>query len=215
MAPATRLITKLINPSTSMRVINRRPIEVLPRPDLTTQRLVFRLLTPQDQDAFVDALRHSRSDIRRWIPVNHEGESDSRFFNRVMTRARVQDIEGNAWRRAAFIEHGEHAGRFVGMFNLIKIQRGLEWNCEANWWIDSRLSGQGFGSEGTQSMIDFALAHHPSGLGMHRIRCYVCADNEASVRIAQKSGFVGTGQRELLEVNKALIHHDAFECWTR
>lgn len=197
------------------RVINRRPVEVLPRPDLSTQRLVFRPLTPADQDAFIDALNHSRAQLRRWIPINHEGEPDAHYFQRTMTRARVQDIEGNAWRRAAFIENGEHAGRFVGLFNLIKIERGLEWSCEANWWVDARLSGRGLGSEGVQGLLKYALREHPVGLGMHRVRCTICADNPASVRIAQKCGFTPTGNHDLLDINKALVRHDEYECWAR
>lgn len=214
-ARATRLIPQPSCAITGRRVIDRRVVEVLPKPDLTTQRLVFRLLTPRDEDAFIEALDRSREQVRRWIPVNHEGESDAHFFHRTMTRARVQDIEGVAWRRAAFIEHGEHAGRFLGMFNLIKIQRGLEWSCEANWWIDTRLGGEGLGSEATQGMIDFALAEHPRGLGMHLVRASICRDNPASIRIAQKCGFNATGNRDLLDINKALIQHDEFECWAR
>lgn len=201
-------------PQPTKRVINRRLVEVLPKPDLTTQRLVFRMLTPNDEQTFISALRHSRSDVRRWIPTNREGERDRHFFARTMTLGRMQSIEGNGWRRAAFIERGEQAGRFVGMFNLIKIQRGLEWNCEANWWVDSRLAGQGFGSEGVQGLVDFAIGQHPLGLGMHRVRAMICLDNKASVRIAQKCNFAPTGNRDLLEVNKALIRHEEFECWT-
>lgn len=193
------------------RVLNRRPIEVLPRPELTTERLVFRLLSPGDEQGFIDALEHSRSEVRRWMPVNRDDESDSHFFQRTMTRARIQDIEGNAWRRAAYIQHGPDAGQFVGLFNLIKIQRGLEWNCEANWWVDSRLTGQGYGTEGLNGIMDFAMREHPTGLGMHRVRCYICADNPASVRIATRYGFVQTASRELVEINRALVHHDEFE----
>tara|TARA_E500000305_G_scaffold111503_4_gene124989 strand:+ start:4980 stop:5639 length:660 start_codon:yes stop_codon:yes gene_type:complete len=215
-ASPARAIQTISQPScviTGKRVIDRRVVEVLPKPDLTTQRLVFRLLTPRDEEAFIEALDHSRADVRRWVPVNHEGESDSHFFHRTMTKARVQDIEGVAWRRAAFIEHGEHAGRFLGMFNLIKIQRGLEWSCEANWWVDSRLSGMGYGSEAAQGVIDFALADHPSGLGMHLVRGYICRDNLGSIRVAERCGFKTTGNRDLLEINKALIQHDEYECW--
>jgi RimJ/RimL family protein N-acetyltransferase len=199
--------------TTAQRVVNRRVIEVLPKPDLTTQRLVFRMLTPRDEDAFIDALRHSRSQVRRWIPVNHEGESDEHFFHRTMVKARVQDIEGVAWRRAAFIEHGEHAGRFLGMFNLMKIRRGLEWSCESNWWLDTRLAGQGFGSEAVQGMIDFAIGDHPLGLGMHVVRGFICRDNLGSIKVAEKCGFRRNGNRELLEINKALVRHDEYECW--
>jgi len=195
------------------RVINRRPVEVLPKPDLTTQRLTFRMLTSTDEAAFIDALSRSRQMVRRWIPVNHEGESDAHFFQRTMTRARVQDIEGDAWRRAAFIDSGPHRGRFVGIFNLIKIERGLEWSCEANWWIDAQFAGRGYASEGVQGVVDFALADHPIGLGLHRVRAMICADNPASVRVAAKCGFTPTGGREMLDINRALVRHDEYECW--
>lgn len=197
------------------RVVDRRIVEVLPKPEHTTQRLTFRLLTPRDEKAFIRALNYSRESVRRWIPTNHEGESDQHFFHRTMTKARVQDIEGVAWRRAAFIDSGEHAGAFLGMFNLIKIQRGLEWSCEANWWIDSRFGGHGYASEGVQGMMDYALSDHPLGLGMHLVRAYICRDNTGSVRVADKCGFRPNGNRDLLEINKALIYHDEFECWSR
>lgn len=195
------------------RVINRRPVEVLPKPDLTTQRLTFRMLLPNDETSFIEAMNQDRSNLRRWIPLTKENESDTHFFNRTMTKARVQDIEGVAWRRAAFIESGDDAGRFVGLFNLIKIERGLEWTCEANWWVDARLSGQGFASEAVRGMIDYALAEHPVGLGLHRVRAQVCADNPGSVRIAEKCGFAKNGNRDLLEINQALVAHDEYECW--
>jgi [ribosomal protein S5]-alanine N-acetyltransferase len=193
---------------TPMRVVNRRPVEVLPKADLTTQRMVFRLLNPGDLDAFKESLSASRSLVRRWIPVNHEHESDEHFFKRTMVKARVQDIEGVAWRRGAFLDDGS----FVGMFNLIKIQRGLEWTCETNWWVDARMCGQGLASEAVQGMVDYALADHPVGLGMHRVRAMICADNPASVRVANKCGFRANGGRELLNINNALVAHDEYEC---
>jgi len=195
------------------RVINRRPVEVLPKPDLTTQRLTFRMLLPNDEASFIHAINNDRSDLRRWIPLNHENESDSHFFRRTMTKARLESIEGTSWRRAAFIDQGPDAGRFVGMFNLIKIERGLEWTCEVNWWIDADLAGQGFGSEAAQGVIDFAFAEHPVGLGLHRVRGQICADNPASVRVAQRCGFARNGRHDLLEINQALIAHDEFEVW--
>lgn len=195
------------------RVINRRPVEVLPKPDLTTQRLTFRLLLPNDESSFIQAINHDRSNLRRWIPLTKNNESDGHFFERTMTKARVQDVEGVAWRRAAFIGDGPDAGRFVGMFNLIKIERGLEWSCEANWWVDADLAGQGYGSEGVQGMMDYALAEHPVGLGLHRVRAQICADNPASVRLAQRCGFSQNGRRDLLDINHALINHDEYELW--
>jgi len=196
-------------PRTLTRVINRRPIEVLPKADLTTQRLVFRLLTRSDKSAFIEAINHDRSNLRRWIPLTHEHESDAHFFRRTMTKARVQDLSGIAWRRGAFLEDGQ----FVGMFNLIKVERGLEWSGEANWWVDAKLAGNGYASEAVQGMIDHALAEHPIGLGLHRLRAQICADNPASIRIAQRCGFAKNGRRDLLEINKALVSHDEYECW--
>ncbi|MEX0876513.1 MAG: GNAT family protein, partial [Phycisphaerales bacterium] len=188
-------------------------VEVLPRPDLTTERLTFRMLTASDAPAFIAALDRSRALLRRWIPINRESESDAHFFHRTMTRARIQNTEGNAWRRAAFLDSGDQRGRFVGMFNLIKIERGLEWSCEANWWVDADLSGRGLATEGVRGILDFALAEHPVGLGLHRVRAMICKDNPASVRIAQKCGLSPTGGRDLFEINNALVNHDEYECW--
>jgi len=189
------------------RVINRRAVEVMPKPDLTTQRLVFRQLMPNDEPAFIEAFKRSRPALRRWFPVNKHSESDHHLFERTMTKARMELIAGETWRKAAFLEDG----RFVGVFNLIHIERGLEWSCEANWWVDSLFAGQGFGTEAVQGIIEYALADHPIGLGLHSVRAQICADNLASVRLAQKCGFVKNGQRHLLEINKALINHDEYE----
>ncbi len=198
--------------STGSRVINRRPVEVLPRPELTTRRLLFRMLYPSDAGAFIAALDRSRERLRRWIPINHEHESDEHFFQRTMARARREEVEGSGWRRGAFIDRGPQRGRFVGMFGLIKIERGLEWSCEANWWVDSALHGQGYCSEAARGVIGFALREHPLGLGVHRVRAYIGADNHASLAIASKCGFTPTGVRTLLRINKALVHHDEYEC---
>jgi len=189
------------------RVINRRAVEVMPKPDLTTQRLIFRTLTPSDELAILKAINRDRSNLRRWIPLTLEHETDAQFFARTITKSRALDGAGSAWRRGAFLD----SGRFVGLFNLIKIKRGLEWSCHANWWVNSTLTGQGFGSEGVQAMVDFALAEQPIGLGLHHVRAHICKDNPASLRIAPKCGFAPTGRSDLLNINKALITHDEYE----
>ena len=79
------------------RVVDRRIVEVLPKAEHTTQRLVYRLLTPRDEQAFVEAISRSREALRRWIPMNHEGERDDHFFHRTMTRARVQESTRPRW----------------------------------------------------------------------------------------------------------------------
>lgn len=210
--PQRHILTRMAN-----RVINRRPVEVMHKPDMTTARLVFRHLNRNDEAQFIAAISHSRSLLRRWIPLNREKESDHKFFRRTMTRARIEDAQGTAWRRAAFLDdsecNGSQAGRFVGMFNLLKIERGLEWTSEANWWVDSHLAGQGFASEAVQGMLDFGFSTHPMGLGLHCIRAMICADNPGSVRIAEKCGFAKTNTRDLLDINKALVTHDEYECF--
>lgn len=209
----SQLLTKapkqVLQAPSASRVINRKPVEVLPKPELCTQRLVFRMLNPSDEGAFIHALERSRSAVRRWIPTNHLNESDAHFFHRTMMRARIQDIEASAWRRGAFLNNGQ----FVGMFNLIKIERGLEWSCEANWWVDSALTNRGLATEGVQAIVDYALATHPMGLGLHRVRAMICADNPASVQVAKRCGFASNGARELLEINKAIVAHDEYDCW--
>lgn len=189
----------------SQRVL--RPVEVLPPVELTTDRLLFRPLALSDRLEVVRALVRSRGTLAERLPLNRDGESDDDLYVRWVETAVETDNNRSSWRRAAFLEDG----RFVGLFNLIRIQFGLEWACEANWWVDRRMQGRGLASEGVEGMLHFATADLPVGLGLNRVRAMIQPDNLASLRVAEKAGMTPTGEIDLLEIAGSHRPHVVYE----
>lgn len=198
---------------TAMRVMTlqarrtRRPVEVLPPVELTTNRLLFRPLAMADHAQVLAAVRCSRETLLGRIPLNRPGETDEAMFLRWVETAAETDNNRSAWRRAAFLENGS----FVGLFNLIRIEFGLEWSCEATWWVDRRFTGRGYATEGVDGLIQYATHDMPVGLGMTRVRAMIQPTNPASLRIAEKLGMRPTGAIELLPVGESHRPHAVYE----
>lgn len=172
----------------------RRPIEVLPPVELSTERLLFRPLSLADRRRVLDAVRHSRESLQGRIPLNRPEETDEAMLQRWVETAAETDNNRTAWRRAAFTE----SGVFVGVFNLIRLDYGLEWSCEAHWWVDRRFTGRGYATEGVRALMDFATADRPVGLGMSTVRAMIQPTNHASIRVAERAGLRPTGRTERL-----------------
>lgn len=198
---------------TAVRVMNlpfqraRRAIEVLPPVELSTDRLLFRPLSLADRRRVLDAVRHSRDSLRGRIPLNRPEETDEAMFQRWVETAADTDNNRTAWRRAAFTE----SGVFVGIFNLIRLDYGLDWSCEAHWWVDRRFTGRGYATEGVRALLDFAAADRPVGLGMTTVRAMIQPTNLASIRVAEKAGLRTDGSTELLPVDTDHRPHLVFE----
>ena len=188
------------------RTTRRAPIEFESNQGLRTDSLMLRPLGFADQSAFLKALDRSRTPLRKWIPLEAKGESASAYFHDQVQRSIEGDKSKAAYRRAIFLDDNT----FVGMINLIKIERGMEWSAEINYWIDAAHAGKGLATKALEAMLDHAFADIPRGLGLHMVRAQICLDNPASVRVAEKLGFTNSGRTDLLEVNNALVMHHEF-----
>ena len=191
---------------TTSQATRRAPIEFESNQGLRTDSLMLRPLGYADETAFNEALERSREPLRRWIPLEVQGQSASDYFQHQVQKAIEGDKSNTACRRAVFLNDNT----FVGMVNLIKIERGMEWTAEVNYWIDTTHAGKGLATKAIEAILDHAFADMPMGLGLHKVRAQICLDNHASVRVAEKLGFTNSGQTDLLEVNNALIMHHEF-----
>ena len=184
----------------------RPPVEVATDQGLSANGLILRPLGYSDEAAFIKALNRSRLPLRRWIPLESQGDSASDYFHHQVIKAIQGDKSNTACRRAIFLDDNT----FVGMVNLIKIERGMEWTAEVNYWIDNAHAGKGLATKALEAILDHAFANIPIGLGLHKVRAQICLDNPGSVRVAEKLGFTNSGYKDLLEVNDALIMHNEF-----
>lgn len=161
------------------------PVEVLGRALDATDRMTLRPLAVADREAFIDAVRRSRTDLDRWLPIHEPGESDDALFDRQLALTREGEATGRARRRIGAL----HDGSIAGAWNLTRIERGLHWEADCNWWVRSDLAGQGLAREGAVAILRHALADLPHGLGLHQIVGAVAPDHLASKRVLERLGF--------------------------
>lgn len=183
-------------------VRTKRPVEVLPPVEVTTDRLNFRPLAMADRPHVLAALDRTREMMIDRLPLNRtdadgQTETDDQLFTRWVETTIDTDNNRTAWRRAAFLEDGA----FVGCFNLIKIERGLGWSCEANCWVDAAMQRNGYAREGVEALLHYATADLPVGLGLHRVNAWIQPENSASRSVAEGLGFKLTDERDLLDIN--------------
>lgn len=169
--------------------------------------LTLRPFEESDQEGFLAALRSSRASIGRWLPLNRLGESDEAFFARQLRLCHEGDASGKSYRRLGRLADG----RIAGMFALNSISRGLTWEADAVWWIGDDLRGLGLATAGVRRLLAHAFADLPTGLGLHGVHCGIEAENLASVRVAEKCGFVhDAAKRSHLRIGDRWAMHEFY-----
>mgnify|MGYP003109470471 CR=1 FL=1 len=156
---------------------------------------------------FLGALARSRESVGRWLPLNRDGESDDAFFNRQLRLCAEGDTTQRSYRRLAVLDDGTP----MGLFALNSISRGLSWEADAIWWVDAAHRGRGVATAGVRALLDHALGDMPQGLSLHGVHCGIEAGNDASVRVAEKCGFVhDPTKRSHLEVDGRWVMHEFY-----
>lgn len=171
---------------------------------LRTPRILLRPLRASDRAEFLRVIAFTRNDLTGSSRLHGPLETDDQLFDRQVTMCRLGDDRGTSWRRAVFL----HDGTLVGAVNLSSISRGLTFEAHANWWMSTTHTGRGLASEAVGSMLDYALADAPQGLGLHQVHAAVCPENIASARVAAKGGMRKAESGVNIEVNGTWIRHD-------
>jgi Tfp pilus assembly PilM family ATPase len=74
-----------------------------------------------------------------------------------------------------------------------------------------RLEGIRLRTAGVRALLDHAFGDMPGGLGLHGVHCGIEPENAASVRVAQKCGFVHKPERKShLKVGERWVMHEFY-----
>ena len=185
----------------------RSPVGIDATPNSAACVFSLRPLRESDQTGFLTAITRSRSSIGRWLPLNQDGETDEALFDRQLRLCSEGDRTQKAMRRLGVLDDDT----IVGFFALNSISRGLAWEADAVWWVDEAHRGRGFATVGVQSLLSRAFADLPAGLGLHGVHCGIETGNDASVRVAEKCGFVHKpDRRSHLRVDERWAMHEFY-----
>ena len=163
-------------------------------PDLTTERLRLRAPLPRDASALLTLI--GDPEVTKYINVATittlpEAQAvlerlDQRYAARDMIRWAIE-----------LVEHNEMIGT-VGLlrFDFEHRHAELGYDIARRWW------GRGLTPEAAGAVIRYGF----SVLGLHRIEAGVLPENDASVRVLQKLGFVEEGTRRDYLYAKGRFH---------
>lgn len=97
-----------------------------------------------------------------------------------------------------------HPGKVVGAVGLNEIVGGAFQSCFLSYKIDHTLWGRGLAPEAIAYTVDWAFRT----LGLHRVEANIMPRNTASLRAAEKAGFVREGlSRQYLRINGVWEDH--------
>lgn len=152
-----------------------------PEPPLTDGVVALRGLRESDADQIVDALRDA--DIVRWTRVPDDYTHDD--FATYLRVSRETMRAGSALHLV--VVDAADPDRVLGSCGLHELDRE---RADIGYWVARWARGRGVASRATALMREHALRT----LGLPGVDVLVHPDNAPSLRVAERAGFVRTGE---------------------
>jgi len=164
-------------------------------PTIETARLALRMPEMADHLAWAQLRRQGEDFLRPWEPCwSPDHFTRKSFRNRVYWATRARD-EGRAL--ALFLTRRED-GRLLGAITLDNIRRGPSQSAQVGYWIGEEFARQGYMSEALVGVVGHAFG----ALDLGRVEAACLAENAASRRLLERSGFAFEGvARRYLQIN--------------
>lgn len=147
--------------------------------EITDGVILLRPFHLNDAEETYAAVRESLADLKPWMSWAHDGYSlsASKEFIRI-TRARWQ--EGTLF---AFVVTDKSSGTILGGCSLSHIHPVYHL-CNLGYWVRSSRRGQGIAVRAAQLAARYAFEK----LGLIRVEIVIATGNDASIRVAEKTG---------------------------
>ena len=146
----------------------------------------LRPLRLSDRKAWTETRLRNREWLSPWDATNPDGGNLRPTFFQHWSNQRRDARQGRSLPMAI-----TYNGRFVGQLTLGNIVWGSLRQGYIGYWIDSAVAGRGITPTAVALMTDYALGE----AGLHRIEINIRTENQASIRVAEKLGFILEGHR--------------------
>ena len=95
----------------------------------------------------------------------------------------------------------------IGRISFFNLAYGGMMSCAVGYHLDRDHTGKGYMTEALDASCSFMFKEYK----MHRIEAFILPENEASIRLVQRSGFAGEGIRvSYMHINGQYRDHEAF-----
>lgn len=180
----------------------------MPRPHLTSDRLVLQRFTRRDASTLDAAIRESLADLNQWLPWARLDytTSDTTSFIRESIQAWKEE---RAWDYS--IRMLDDPKRHLGNISFWTVSK-LGKIAEIGYWVRSTETGRGICTEAVDLLLEEAF----NSLGYHKVVLRIAVGNDASDRVAEKLGFTREGVlREELLIRGNWVDHSLWSILDR
>lgn len=148
---------------------------------IETDRLCLEPTRGEYAGALWNAIERSLPELKRWM--SWASSSTPQSSAEYVHRAETGWMEGTNWDWTIFF--GDEVAGTIGLNRYDELWR----SCNLGYWIRTDLAGRGFATEAGRAVIDFAF----DDVGLNRLELVADIDNAASLRVAEKLGFLREG----------------------
>lgn len=164
----------------------------------------IRIVEAGDIDELTDLLVTSREYLAPFEPRR----DDSYFttaYQRKLISAKLAAHESGS--EVPFIIHDD--GIIVGQLTLDRIEFGPYQSAEIGYWVAQSYGARGIATRAVKEVLDYAWQE----LGLRRIQAATLPDNEPSMKVLVRNGFVEYGTaRNYMEIAGERRDHVIYEC---
>lgn len=156
------------------------------------QELVLRPFRYRDHSQWIQVRKVNTEWLAPWEATRPSPESDNplptfyqmvRYYNK--EGRELRSISLGIWLKVNAKE------QFIGQITLGGLVFGAYRGAHIGYWIDQRYSSMGYTTRAVRAVTDFAF----SELHLHRIEINLRPENQASRKVAEKSGYYYEGLR--------------------
>ncbi|MCP5051143.1 MAG: ribosomal protein S5-alanine N-acetyltransferase [bacterium] len=151
---------------------------------IVTERLLLRLLEPEEKDLMARYVRENREHLEPWEPVRSEGYYSDETWGQELKIRQNQFFTGQGVRLAIFFKD-KPGGPVIGVCNFTDIMQGVFKACFLGYSLHYKYQGRGMMYEALNGAIDFMF----EVFKLHRIMANYIPRNERSGRLLKKLGF--------------------------
>lgn len=154
-----------------------------------------------DFEDWVNLRRANRNYLQPWEPTWKE-----QHLSRQSYKSRLAQFKKMIAADTGYPFHVFRAddNRLVGACNLTHVQRGALQCAHIGYWVGQEYARNGFARASLRASLRFAF----DDLGLHRVSAAVQADNVASIKLLETTGFTKEGvARSYLKIDNIWQDH--------
>ena len=176
--------------------------------ELTNGEITLRPFSLVDRRQWQRVRRDNREWLGQWeatVPKfdrNSQSDTGAASFTKMLRTFRKEAKAGRSFSFAIF-----KGPNLIGQINLGGIIYGALRGGHIGYWISKEYSNRGYMTEAVNMVTDFAF----NELALHRLEINIRPENEPSIRVAEKCGYLYEGLRpRYLHIDGAWRDHHCF-----